>query len=101
MTDSVDILMETMCVFLLSGEIINLHKPLGSNQKWSDFRNEERDEVLISSEFVCRYEVFTSPGTFRWSRYLLRKCEIFRMLETVLTVCRGEKPQAQCAVLQI
>lgn len=29
MTDSVDILMETVCVFLLSGETINLHQPLG------------------------------------------------------------------------
>lgn len=73
-------------VLLSSGEIINLHKSRRYKQKLSDLKNGKGGEVLIPVEGYTFFCLFWS------SRYSLWKCEIFKMLETVLTVCIGAKP---------
>lgn len=94
---------------LFCGEIIHLHKSRRSGHELSDLKNGERGEVLIPVHSVKKCleteRVFIQElglhfsAFFRWSRYLLWKCEMFKMLETVLTVCIGKNLEAQSVYL--
>lgn len=98
--------MEMLMVLLLSGEIIHLHKSRRSGLKLSDHQEWRKrwspqtysqcQDAWKQSEFSYRSEgyniFFFFFCLFRWSRYWLWKCEMFKMLETVSTVRIGAKP---------